>query len=761
VQATRVELQLGQQTLTLETGRLAKQAHGAALVRYGDTVTLTTAVEGKGDPAKGFFPLVVDYRERTAAAGKFPGGFIKREGRPSLKETLTSRLIDRPVRPLFPADYINEVQVLSVVFSADKDNDPDVLSMIGASAALHVSHIPFRTPTGAVRVGRVGGEFVVMPTYSQLEESDLDLIVAGTREAVIMIEGFARELPEDEMADAITFAHGHIKTVIGAVERLRRDAGLGDKEFPEATGPSAAFQAARAKYYAELKAAKLTEGKIERKDKVEELVGRAVAELVPAEPPADDADALTAPLVKNAMYQLEERVVRDLLLEGKRLDGRAYTQVRPISCEVGVLPRTHGSALFTRGETQALVTATLGTVSDEQRVEGLAEEYSKKFMLDYNFPPSSVGEVKPVRGPGRREFGHGALAERSLKAVIPSPEQFPYTVRLVSDILESNGSSSMASVCGGTLALMDAGVPISDPVAGVSIGLVKEPERFILLTDIMGDEDHFADMDFKVAGTQHGICGIQLDLKIDGIGEEIIRAALAQAKDARKEILRHMLRAIMRPRGEISRFAPRLLTIKINPEKIGLLIGPGGKNIKGIQEATGAKIDIEDDGTVFIAHAEAAGAEEAKRRVEAVTEEVKVGKTYEGRVTSIKEFGAFIEILPGKDGLCHISELSDGYVGRVEDVVRVGDPVRVKVISIDDQDRVKLSRKVLLREENPDAAAAEAAARPRRPEGEGGERGDRGDRGERRERGNGDRGPRREGERRGGGRGGERRPRHD
>jgi polyribonucleotide nucleotidyltransferase len=725
VQAFRVELPIGDNVLSLETGKLAKQAHGAVVVQFGETVTLTAATEGKGDPNKGFFPLVVDYRERTSAAGKFPGGFIKREGRPTMKETLTSRLIDRPIRPLFPAGYINEVQILSAVFSADKDNDPDILSMIGASAALHVSPIPFTQVTGAVRIGRIDGELIAFPTFADLERSDLDLIVAGTRKAVTMIEGFAREIPEDQMLAAVMFAHEQIIKIVDVIERLRHAAGLPAKEFPEAAGPSEAFQAVKAKYYDALREAKLTSGKIERKDKVHELVDQAVEVLAPAE----GEPKFTPAEIKQAMEQLEERVVRDLLLSGKRLDGRAMKQLRHIWCETGTLPRTHGSAIFQRGETQALVTTTLGTVSDEQRVDGLQEEYSKKFMLDYNFPPFSVGECKPVRGPGRREIGHGALAERSLKAVIPTPDKFPYTIRLISEILESNGSSSMASVCGGTLSLMDAGVPISDPVAGISIGLVKEPDKFLLLTDIMGDEDHFADMDFKVAGTQHGICGIQLDLKIDGIGRDIIQGALEQAREGRIEILKTMLKTISHPRTEISRHAPRLITVKINPEKIGLLIGPGGKTIKGIQESTGAKLDIDDDGTVFIAHSDAAGAEAAKARVEALTEEVKVGKVYEGRVTSIKEFGAFIEILPGRDGLCHISELADGYVGRVDEVCQVGDMLRVKVISIDDQDRVKLSRKVLLREENPNAGGGDMPPpppRPPRPEGEhrdgGGER---------------------------------------
>jgi polyribonucleotide nucleotidyltransferase len=747
VQAFRVELPIGDQSLSIETGKLAKQAHGAVVVQYGETVTLTAATEGDGDPDKGFFPLVVDYRERTSAAGKFPGGFIKREGRPTMKETLTSRLIDRPIRPLFPPGYFNEVQILSAVFSADKDNDPDILSMIGASAALHVSPIPFTQVTGAVRIGRVDGELIPFPTFADLESSDLDLVVAGTRKAVTMIEGFAREIPEDQMLAAIMFAHEQIVKIVDLIERLRTTAGLPAKVFPESTGPSEVYTKVKEKYYAALREAKVTQGKIERKNKVHELVDKAVAELAP-----EGGDAkFTSSQVTQAMEQLEERVVRDLLLSGQRLDGRGMKQIRPIWGEVGTLPRTHGSAIFQRGETQALVHATLGTVSDEQRVDGLQEEYSKKFMLDYNFPPFSVGECKPVRGPGRREIGHGALAERSLKAVIPGPEKFPYTIRLVSEILESNGSSSMASVCGGTLALMDAGVPISDPVAGISIGLVKEPDKFLLLTDIMGDEDHFADMDFKVAGTQHGICGIQLDLKIDGIGREIIDGALQQARDARIEILRTMLKTIQRPREGISKYAPRLLTVKINPEKIGLLIGPGGKTIKGIQESTGAKLDIDDDGTVFIAHSDAAGAEAARSRVEALTEEVKVGKVYEGRVTSIKEFGAFIEILPGRDGLCHISELADGYVGRVDEVCQVGDTLRVKVISIDDQDRVKLSRKVLLREENPNAGGEGGdmpppLPRPPRPEGE-----HRGERGGERRGGGGGGGRGRGGPRRGGG----------
>jgi polyribonucleotide nucleotidyltransferase len=679
------------------------------VVRYGDTVVLVTAVEGEADEGRDFFPLVVDYREKTYAAGKFPGGFIKREGRPTTKEILTSRLIDRPLRPLFPSGYNREVQVMGATLSADRENDPDVLCMIGSSGALHLSHIPFQRPTGAVRIGRIGNELIVMPTHSQLEESDLDLVISGTREAIIMIEGFARELSEENMVQAILFGHQQIIKIVDAIEELRRNAGLEPKTVPAEAAPNPLKEILRQRFYEEFRELKQTSGKHARAEKIAGLRERILDEFLPEQ----GESAYTPVQVASAFEALEERVVRDLILEGKRIDGRTPKDLRNITCEVGVLPRTHGSAIFARGETQALVTTTLDTTSDEQRVDGLVDEYSKKFMLDYNFPPFSVGECRPIRGPGRREIGHGALAERSLKAVIPNPEKFPYTIRVVSDILESNGSSSMASVCGGTLSLMDAGVPISDPVAGISIGLVKEKDRFILLTDIMGDEDHFGDMDFKVAGTQRGVTGIQLDLKIDGINEEIIRATLEQAREARLQILRKILMTKKQPSDKLSPYAPRLLVVRINPDKIGLLIGPGGKTIKGIQEATGAKIDIDDDGTVFISHGEAAGAEAARQKVEALTEEVRVGKVYEGRVTSIKDFGAFIEILPGRDGLCHISELDDKYVDKVENVCKVGDKLQVKVIAIDDQDRVKLSRKALLREQNKPPQGKETPGHPR------------------------------------------------
>jgi polyribonucleotide nucleotidyltransferase len=740
VNQARVEVQLGNNTLVLETGRLAKQAHGSVLVRYGDTAVLCAAVAGNVIPGRDFFPLQVEYRERTYAAGKFPGGFIKRETRPSTKETLTSRLIDRPTRPLFPVDYFNEVQIHATVLSADRENDPDVLGLIGASAALHVSDIPFLKPYGAVRLGRVNGQLVVLPTAAQMEESDLDLIVAGTREAVCMIEGFAREMPEAEAADAIVEAHRQCAVVIDAIDRLRAEAGLGAKVLPPAAPENALAEEFHKKFGAEFRDRYLTKGKLQRYAAIDEFKDRVKKEYLPE---GEAAPRYTAGQVSAAFGAMRERIFKEITLGGTRIDGRGPKDVRAVSAEVGVLPRTHGSAVFQRGETQGLVVATLGTIADEQKVDGLGDEYSKKFFLDYNFPPYSVGECKPIRGPGRREIGHGMLAERSLKAVIPPATRFPYTIRLVSEILESNGSSSMASVCGGTLALMDAGVPIKRPVAGVSVGLVMDGEQFTLLTDIQGDEDHYGDMDFKVAGTQKGITGIQLDIKLDGITEAVVRGALEQAREARLQILKTMLGTLPAPRKEISGFAPRMVTTKIDPSKIGLLIGPGGKNIRAMQEETGAKIEVEDDGTVSIAGLDAAGVEEAKRRIEAMCAEIKVGAVYDGKVITLKEFGAFIEIAPGRDGLCHVSELDSGFVQHPSEVVQVGDKVQVKVIAIDDQGRVKLSRKALL-------APGEGGGNGDRPPRE--DRGDRGDRG-------GDRGGRERSGRGGGGRGGERRDR--
>ncbi len=679
----------------LETGFYAKQSAGSVIVQYGETTVLDAVTTGPPRVGVDFFPLTCDYRERTAAAGKFPGGFIKREGRPTTKETLTSRLIDRPVRPLFPVGFHDEVQIQAMVLSSDRQYDPDVLAMNGASAALCISPLPFQGPIAAVRLGQINGEFVVFPTQDQLEESDLDLIVAGSKDAILMIEGFAREMQEDRMAEAILEAHGYIREICDLQSELARKCNVEKAHF-EPEPDDGLFDKLKGRYFAEFKQAKSTEGKQNRAQAVKTLKERIVSEMIP-DPKA--ADAIVVAKLQSALSLLEERVVREQILSGRRPDGRDNNSLRELVCLVDVLPRVHGSAVFQRGETQALVTVVLGTARDEQRVDGLIDEYSKKFMLDYNFPPFSVGETKQIRGPGRREIGHGMLAERSVKSVLPEPDEFPYTIRIISDILESNGSSSMASVCGATLGLMSAGVPISNPVAGISIGLVKESEdKWVLLTDIIGDEDHYGDMDFKIAGTQNGVTGIQLDLKINGISEAIIRGTLTQARDARIEILRKMLSAISRPRSDISAWAPRLLRTKIDPEKIGALIGPGGKTIRGIQESTGAVIEVEDDGTVTVASSDMQGAKQAMARIEAITASVQIGKIYEGRVTSVKDFGAFIEIVPGRDGLCHISELSEEYVKNVHDVCKVGDFLEVKVIAIDDQDRIKLSRKAALRE---------------------------------------------------------------
>ena len=687
----RVERKIGESILSIETGELAKQAAGSCLVQYGDTVVLVAAAAGGPRPVD-FFPLTCDYRERVASAGKFPGGFLKREGRPTTKETLTARLIDRPIRPLWPNGFRDEIQVQASVLASDRQNDGDVLAMNGASAALRLSPLPFQGPIASVRIGCIDGRFVPFPTHDQLEESELDLIVSGNRESILMIEGFAREMPEDRMAEAITTAHDVIRQICEMQEELAEKAGTVKKEY-ETPPDDGLFDVLRGKYYDAFLAAKKTAEKLARSEACGTLKTQAIAEIIP-DPQAEDA--ITAGAFASAWERLESRVTRDQILSGVRFDGRDHNTLRPITCKVDLLPRVHGSALFQRGETQSLMTVTLGTGRDEQRVDGLVEEYTQKFMLHYYFPSFSVGEVRPIRGPGRREIGHGALAERSVKPVLPDPDVFPYTIRIISDILESNGSSSMASVCGATLVLMAAGVPISNPVAGISIGLVKEPDRHVLLTDILGDEDHFGDMDFKVAGTQNGITGIQLDLKIDGISEEIIRGALHQSREARIEILRTMLSAIPRPRSEISPWAPRLLRTHIDPEKLGLLIGPGGKMIRSIQATTGALIEVDDDGTVCIASSNMEGANEALRKVEALTASVEIGRIYDGRVMSVKDFGAFIEILPGKDGLCHISELADGYVNSVMDVCKVGDEMKVKVISVDDQDRVKLSRKAVL-----------------------------------------------------------------
>lgn len=688
----RVERQIGASTLSIETGELAKQAAGSCLVQYGDTVVLCATATGPPRPGIDFFPLTCDYRERVASAGKFPGGFLKREGRPTTKETLTARLIDRPIRPMFSDGFNDEVQVMTFVMASDRQNDGDVLAMNGASAALTISPMPFLGPIASVRMGYVDGQFVPFPTQDMLEESELDLIVSGSKESILMIEGFAREMPEDQMAEGIMAAHGYIQQIVEMQEELAAKVNVqkAPHEVPESDG---LLDRLKDQYYTALKDAKSAEGKLAKSEASAAVKERALGEVIP-DPKADDAIQTGA--FKHAWHDLEEQVIRDEILAGRRPDGRDYKTLRPIECKIDLLPRVHGSALFQRGETQALITVALGTGRDEQRVDGLIEEYSQKFMLHYYFPPFSVGECRPIRGPGRREVGHGALAERSVKPVLPDPDDFPYTIRIISDILESNGSSSMASVCGATLGLMASGVPISNPVAGISVGLVKEGDRWELLTDILGDEDHFGDMDFKIAGTQNGITGIQLDLKIEGISEEIMRATLVQSREARMEILRTMLATISRPREETSQWAPRLLRTHIDPEKIGLLIGPGGKMIRSIQETTGASLEVDDDGTVTIASASADAAKQALAKVEALTASVEVGRIYEGRVTSVKDFGAFVEILPGKDGLCHISELSNEYVSSVGDICKVGDEMAVKVIAVDDQDRVKLSHRATL-----------------------------------------------------------------
>jgi len=707
-----VEREFAGRTISLTTGEMAKQAAGAVLVRFGDTIVFVAAQNGPSRPGTDFFPLTCDYRERAAAAGKFPGGFIKREGRPTTKEILTSRLTDRPIRPLFPDGYIEEVQVMSNVLSVDSENDPDVLSIIGASAALSIAPVPFNGPIAAVRVGLLDEQFVLMPTRSQIKDSRLDLIVAGSKDSVLMIEGFGQQLPEDQMGDAIMFAHRAIVELCQLQEEFKQK--VGRPAFNAPVVSENPFTAPlRERGYSRLRDAKVAGVKADRRGATKELKAELFNSFFP-EGAVTTAEGWTREQFGAAFENLQYRVVRDLILEEKRLDGRTSQDLREVSCSVDVLPSVHGSSLFTRGETQSLATVTLGTARDTQRVEGLFEEIQKRFMLDYNFPPYSVGECRPIRGPGRREIGHGALAERSVQSVVPGEEKFPYTIRVISDIMESNGSSSMASVCSATLALMDAGVPITQPVAGISIGLVKETDRFVLLTDIMGDEDHFGDMDFKVAGTQKGVTGIQLDLKIAGINEEIIRATLEQARKARIELLKTMLTSIRRPRAEISTNAPRLLRTKIDPAKIGLLIGPGGKTIRAIQEETGATIDITDDGTVMIACSKSEGAEDALARVEAMTEEIKVGRVYNGTVSSVKDFGAFIEIAPGKDGLCHISELSTGYVKSVDEICKVGDKLQVKVIAIDDQNRVKLSRKAVLAEQA--EGQGEAAPKPENDE---------------------------------------------
>ena len=701
-----VEREIGGRTLRLETGKWARQADASVFITYAQTTVLCAVVRGTPREGIDFFPLQIDYRERTSAAGKFPGGFRKREGAPNQKEVLTMRMIDRPLRPLFPKGFYDEVLVQNWVESADGQNDPDVLAGTGAAAAVAISTIPHDGPIATVRVGRIDGQFVVFPTAAQMEYSDMDLVLSGHREGVNMIEVGAHELPEEVVFEAIEFGHGQIKQILDMVDELLEKAGkekTADLDLPPDELIEQVYQAIGEK----LHAAKQTPGKQERNDAVDAVFETYLDEAAP-EPGEDEPLSYPQYLarikkrrqVKATFDTIEERVVRKMILEEKtRADGRATDELRSLDCEVGVLARTHGSAVFTRGETQALVSCTLGVGKDEQIVDGLAEEYSQKFMLHYNFPPFCVNEARRITGPSRREIGHGALAERSLAGVLPGVDQFPYTIRLVSEILESNGSSSMASICGGCLALMDAGVPITNTCAGISIGMVSEGDQRLLLTDILGEEDHFGDMDFKVAGTREGVTGIQLDLKTRGLTMDVIEETFTAARAARLKIIDAIEKTIAQPREQLSPHAPRLLTTKINPDKIGLLIGPGGKTIRGIQEATGATIEVEEDGTVMISGVGGGKAEAALAEVEKLTQEVQVGKIYTGKVNTIKDFGAFVEVIPGQDGLCHISELEDGYVEKVSDVVKIGDTVQVKVISKDDQGRLKLSRKAAMKEQ--------------------------------------------------------------
>ena len=691
--------QYGQHQVTLETGEIARQASGAVMVSIEDTVVLATVVAKKdAKPGQDFFPLTVDYMEKTYAAGRIPGGFFKREGRPSEKETLTSRLIDRPIRPLFPEGYLNEVQVIVHVLSVNPEIDPDIAAMIGASAAISVAGIPFSGPVGAARVGYIDGQYVLNPTATQLKQSKLDLVVAGTEQAVLMVESEAQQLSEEVMLGAVVYGHTQMKAVIDAIHELVRDGGKPEVQWAPAAKNEPLIAAVTAVAEPLLRAAYQTKEKQARTEQLKSAtaaVGAALAEQAAAKGEA----APDSSEVGNILFDLEAKIVRSQILEGEpRIDGRDTRTVRPITIRTGVLPRTHGTALFTRGETQALVIATLGTARDEQKIDALMGEYSDRFMLHYNMPPFATGETGRVGTPKRREIGHGRLAKRALQAALPDPEDFSYSVRLVSEITESNGSSSMASVCGGCLALMDAGVPMKAHVAGIAMGLIKDGNKFAVLTDILGDEDHLGDMDFKVAGTAEGITALQMDIKIQGITKEIMQVALAQAKEGRVHILGKMQEAVPVGKSELSDFAPRLITIKINPEKIRDVIGKGGAVIRALTEETGTQIDISDEGIVTIASVDAAAGQEAKRRIEELTAEVEVGKTYDGTVLKLLDFGAIVQIMPGKDGLLHISQIANERVNAVADYLKEGQQVRVKVLETDDRGRFKLSMKAAVAE---------------------------------------------------------------
>jgi polyribonucleotide nucleotidyltransferase len=684
----KVSFPYGTHQVTIETGELARQADGAVVVTMGDTVVLVTAVARKeADPKKDFFPLTVNYVEKTYAAGRIPGGFFKREGRPSEKETLTSRLIDRPIRPLFPEGFFNEVQVVATVISLNPDVDSDIPAMLGASAALVLAGVPFRGPIGAAKVGYKDGQYLLNPTTAQLKDSKLELVVAGTREGVLMVESEADSLPEDVMLGAVTFGHQQMQTAIQAINDLKGQAGKPAWTWQPAAASAQLESTLAANAEAALSDAYKVTDKLARRDRIQKIKESALAALA-----GGDAPQFEAGHVATEFANLEYRIVRRRILAGEpRIDGRDTKTVRPIAIRTGVAPRTHGSALFTRGETQALVVTTLGTGRDAQIIDALAGERKEPFMLHYNFPPFSVGETGMMGSPKRREIGHGNLARRGISAVMPDMANFPYVIRVVSEILESNGSSSMASVCGTSLALMDAGVPIKGAVAGVAMGLVKEGDRFQVLTDILGDEDHLGDMDFKVAGTRGGVTALQMDLKIDSITREIMQVALDQAKAGRLHILDEMDKVLAAPRAQMSEWAPSIITMKIDPEKIREVIGKGGAVIRAITEETGTTIDIENDGTVKIASVDGLSGREAQRRIELITAEVEVGRIYEGKVARLMDFGAFVTILPGKDGLVHISQISDERVERVSDKLKEGDLVRVKVLEVDRQGRVRLS----------------------------------------------------------------------
>ncbi len=691
--AHRTSCTVSGKEIIFETGRLAKQASGSILVQTGETLVLVTAVaEKQGREGIDFFPLTVDYLEMTYAAGKIPGGFFKREGRPTEKEILTARFIDRPIRPLFPSGFVSETQIIATVLSSDGDFEPDMMAINGASAALHISDIPFNGPIGAVRIGRVEGNFVVNPTPLEETYSDLNLIVVGSRNGIVMVEGGAERVSEQVVVDAIYRAYEDVLNIVEAQEKLRDLAGKPKRQVTPKSKDEELFNRINTEWSTRVEDALNISAKLERRDALNRVHVESLESL------GDDFQSRRSE-VMSFFEEIERNLIRKMILEKNvRIGGRGFTQVRDIDCEVGVLPRTHGSALFTRGETQAMVIATLGTSSDEQKVEALEGSSYKSFMLHYKFPPFSVGEVKFLRGPSRREVGHGALAERAIAYLLPNDEDFPYTIRVVSEILESNGSSSMASVCGASLSLMDAGVPLAEPVAGIAMGLFQEGDKIAILSDIIGDEDHYGDMDFKVAGTLQGITALQMDIKIQGITREVLSQALFQAKQGREHILGEMTKALVEPRKEISPYAPRIYVIYINPDRIRDIIGPGGKIIRAIQEETGTKIEVDDTGKVLIASVDVVGAEAAKKAIESLTQQAEVGKLYEGTVRKITDFGAFVEIFPGTDGLVHISQLANERVRKVTDVVKEGETVMVKVIGIDSQGKIKLSRKDALEE---------------------------------------------------------------